>query len=287
MTGPAVLETRAELVETLTELRAQGRSVGFVPTMGALHEGHRSLIRQAVAHGDVVIVSIFVNPLQFGVGEDLDRYPRPWSADLAVCTEESVDLIFAPSPTEMYPTEMATTVAVAPLNGVFDGASRPGHFDGVTTVVAKLLSLVGPCRAYFGEKDWQQLVIVKQMVTDLSLPVTVVGCPTIRESDGLALSSRNAYLTDDQRPQAVVLRRALDAGLACIADGERDRLTVEARMAEVVAATPEAHLEYAAAVSADRLTLTSTLGGPIRLLIAVRFGTTRLIDNDGVVLDRR
>lgn len=287
MTGPTVIETRSALVTAMAQAREDRRTVGFVPTMGALHTGHRALIRQARAECDLVLVSVFVNPLQFGAGEDLADYPRPWAADRDVCTEESADLIFAPTAAEMYPTALATTVSVAPLNGILDGASRPGHFDGVATVVTKLFSLVGPCRAYFGEKDWQQLMLVSRLVSDLSLPVTVVGCPTVRDADGLALSSRNSYLSEDQRKKATVLRRALDAGLACLAAGERDRAAVEARMADVVASVPEASLDYAVVVSARELESMPTLSGAVRLLIAVRLGSTRLIDNDGVDLAGR
>jgi len=284
VTTPTLLRTVEDLGTVLGSARAEGRSVGFVPTMGALHAGHRSLMQRAADENDCVVVSVFVNPLQFAAHEDLDRYPRELEQDLVVCGEEQVDIVFAPSVNEMYPSPILTTVSVSPLHRILDGASRPGHFDGVATVVAKLFSMVGPCRAYFGEKDWQQLAIISRMTTDLSLPVTVRGCPTVREPDGLALSSRNVYLTDEQRTQATVLRRALDAGLELLAAGMRDPEAVGVRMAEVVRTASDAELDYAVAVPADTLQADGDLSGVVRLLLAVRFGTTRLIDNDGVDL---
>ena len=204
-----VLESRDELRRHLDEVRGAGRSVGLVPTMGALHDGHLSLVSAAAEQCDEVVLTIFVNPLQFAADEDLSSYPRPIERDLAMADGAGVDVVFAPSVDEMYPQGASTTVSVAGLTETFEGASRPTHFDGVTTIVAKLFALTGPCRAYFGEKDFQQLAVVTRMATDLELPVVVVGCPIVREPDGLAMSSRNVHLTPEQRPAAGVLSSAL------------------------------------------------------------------------------
>ena len=261
--------------------RAAGRTVGFVPTMGFLHDGHRSLIERARAENDTVVVSIFVNPLQFNPGEDFDDYPRDLAQDLQVCAEAGADIAFVPDLQEMYPEPVATTVHVGTLADVLCGTSRAGHFDGVATVVAKLFSIMGQCSAYFGEKDFQQLTIVSRMAADLSLPVRVVGCPTVREPDGLALSSRNGYLSEAERSQATVLRRALQSGAALVQSGETRPAAVEAEMSAVIATAPLARIDYAAAVSASTLTADGPLQGDVRLLVAVRFGKARLIDNIG------
>lgn len=274
--------TIAELRATLDARRAAGASVGFVPTMGYLHAGHTSLMDAARAETDVVVTSIFVNPLQFAAHEDLDSYPRDLARDTALAEAHGVDLLFVPSVTEMYPEPVATTVSVAGVSQGYEGASRPTHFDGVATVVAKLFNIVGPCRAYFGEKDFQQLAVVRRMVADLSAPVTVVGCPTVREDDGLAMSSRNAYLTDAERAAAPVLYRALRAGAAAVEAGERDPDAVVTAMTEVVATEPLAELDYAAVVDAATLEVPRPLRGELRLLIAARFGKARLLDNLGV-----
>lgn len=279
--SPAVITTIGETRQILDAHRGAGRSVGFVPTMGFLHDGHRSLMDASVGTNDVTIVSIFVNPLQFAATEDLGSYPRDLDRDIAVCAAAGVDVIFAPTVDEMYPRPMATVVEVPPIAAPLEGASRPEHFAGVATVVAKLFSIVGPCRAYFGEKDWQQVAVVTRMAADLSMPVELVPCPTLRESDGLAMSSRNVYLTAEERAEAPVLRGALDAGLACIADGETDPTVVESVMASVVAGAPSGRLDYVAAVQADTLVSEGPLHGEVRLLLAVHFGRARLIDNDG------
>ena len=265
----------------LAEVRAAGRTVGFVPTMGFLHAGHCSLVERARADNDVVVVSIFVNPLQFNPGEDFDDYPRDLDRDLEVCAGAGAGLVFVPGVREMYPEPVATTVRLPALADVLCGASRAGHFDGVATVVAKLFSIVGECSAYFGEKDFQQLAIVRRMAADLSLPVRVVGCGTVRESDGLALSSRNAYLSEAERGQAPVLRRALEAGAALVQAGETSPAAVEAEMAAVMATAPLAEIDYAAAVPASTLAADGPLRGDVRLLVAARFGRARLIDNIG------
>ena len=276
-----VLSTRAEFREHLETVRALGRTVGLVPTMGALHDGHLSLIRAAAGDCDVVALTIFVNPLQFGAGEDLSAYPRPIEQDLELAEEAGADVVFTPSTEEMYPTPTLSTVHVDELTVGLEAASRPTHFDGVTTVVAKLFNIAGSCRAYFGEKDFQQLAVVRRMVEDLDHPVTVIGCPIIRESDGLAMSSRNAYLSATEREAATVINRALRAGAAMIAAGESDPSVVEAHMASVVAAEPLAELDYAVVVDPDSLRAPDSLesGGTVRLLMVARVGTPRLLDN--------
>ena len=266
----------AEIAPVTRALRAAGRKVALVPTMGALHDGHRELIRHARrAPGAVVpAVSIFVNPLQFGPGEDLERYPRPLEADLEACREEGVELVFLPGVQDMYPEGADTTVVPGPIGDRLEGAVRPGHFAGVLTVVAKLFHIVAPDLAFFGEKDYQQLVLVKKMVRDLDFPLSVVGVPTVREPDGLALSSRNAYLSADDRRRAPVLQRALAAGAA-----------VSARGPQAVLDAARAVLAEEPAVALDYLELTDPDLGPdpqagrARLLVAARIGGTRLIDN--------
>jgi pantoate--beta-alanine ligase len=267
-------------------VRSAGSRVGFVPTMGYLHEGHLSLVRAAAAANDEVVVSIFVNPLQFAAGEDLDAYPRPIERDLAVAAEAGAAVAFTPGTEEMYPTPTATTVHVDGLTAPMEGASRPTHFDGVTTVVTKLFSIAGPCRAYFGEKDFQQLSVVRRMAADLDLPVEVVGCPIVREPDGLAMSSRNVYLSPAERAAAAVLHRALSAGVALVSGGERDLSAVRAHMAEVVAAEPLARLDYAEVVDPDTLVPPPLVasGTPLRFLVAAHLGATRLLDNVGLLV---
>lgn len=279
-----VVSTIAEVRASTDAARASGRRVGIVLTMGYLHEGHLSLVEAARAENDVVVMSIFVNPLQFGPSEDLAAYPRDLPRDLALAEAGGVDLVFTPTVEEMYPRPVLTTVSVAEVSARFEGASRPTHFAGVATVVAKLLSIIGPGRTYFGEKDWQQVCVVRRMASDLSLPVDVVACPTQREPDGLARSSRNVYLSDEHRAAAPVLHRALQHGASVIADGERDPALVEAAMAEVVAGEPLVELDYAAAVEAHTLATPDVLAGEVRLLIAARVGAPRLLDNLGVLV---
>ncbi len=280
--------TIGELRSQLDALRATGRSVGFVPTMGFLHDGHVALMRAARVDTDVVVTSVFVNPLQFAAHEDLDDYPRDLEHDAALAEEAGVDVFFVPSVDEMYPAghPIATTVSVAGVSEGFEGASRPTHFAGVATVVGKLFSIVGPCAAYFGEKDFQQLAVVRRMVDDLSMPVHVIGCETVRESDGLAMSSRNAYLTDAQRAAAPVVNRALRTAAAAIVAGESDPAAIRSLMAAVVAEATgletDSELDYCDVVDAATMTTPDPLAGDLRLLIAVRFAHTRLIDNVGV-----
>jgi len=253
--------------------------VGFVPTMGAFHDGHRSLMRRAKAERDVTVASIFVNPLQFGDARDLETYPRDEEADLAAAEREGVDLVFAPAVDEMYPDgEPEVTVDPGPLGERFEGASRPGHFRGVATVVAKLFDTVGPCSAYFGEKDAQQLAVIRQMVRDLSMPVEVRCCPAVREHDGLALSSRNRLLSPEQREAATCLFLALSVVAELARAGERDAGKLVAAMAREIGATPLARIDYVAVVDEDTFEEPPAIAGPARALVAARFGSVRLID---------
>jgi pantoate--beta-alanine ligase len=278
-----------EQVTTIPELRrwcdsgrAAGATIGLVPTMGYLHAGHLSLAARARTENDVVVVTIFVNPLQFGPNEDLDRYPSDLAHDLRVCEEAGVDRVFTPAPAEMYPRPPLTTVHVAGLTEDLCGAARPTHFDGVTTVVTKLFSIVGACRAYFGRKDAQQLAVVRRMVADLDIPVDVVGCPLVREPDGLALSSRNAYLTPEERATAPVLSRALEAAGDAITAGERDARKIRNLVESTVASEPAVELEYVELRDAHELRPLSELDGEVLLALAARLGATRLIDNIGI-----
>jgi pantoate--beta-alanine ligase len=259
--------------------RQAGRSVGLVPTMGALHAGHVSLIRAARGECGYVVVWLFVNPAQFGPKEDLSRYPRPFEQDRVICVEEGVDLLFAPPVEVVYPAGYRTHVEVEGLQDVLEGASRPGHFRGVCTVVLKMLNMVGPDVAYFGQKDAQQAVIVRKMVADLNVPVILRVCPTVREPDGLALSSRNQYLTPEDRRRAIVLISALRQARDRILAGERDATAARQLMESVVRQTPGAALDYAAVVEADTLVPLTRINAKVLLALAVRLGATRLIDN--------
>lgn len=274
--------TIANLRSVLDAHRAADRTIGFVPTMGYLHAGHASLMDSARSATDIVVASIFVNPLQFGPSEDLSAYPRDLEGDTALAQRCGVDLLFVPSAEEMYASAVATTVSVAGVSEPLEGRARPTHFAGVATVVAKLFAIVGPCSAFFGEKDFQQLAVIRRMVRDLSLPVDVVGCPTVREPDGLAMSSRNAYLTPAERAAAPVVHAALVAGRDAILTGGTDPATVRARMTSLIEAEPLADLDYAEVVDASTFEVPRPLSGSLRLLAAARFGRARLIDNIGV-----
>jgi pantoate--beta-alanine ligase len=279
-----LVDTVAEFGARLDAARAAGRTVGLVPTMGALHDGHRSLVERAAAECDVVAVTVFVNPLQFGNPDDLDHYPRTLEADSAVVADAGGHLLFAPALTEMYPdfpAPVRTSVGVVGVSEAWEGASRPGHFDGVSTVVSKLFAMAGRCRAYFGEKDFQQLAVVRTMARDLSFPVEVIGCSTVRDPDGLALSSRNVRLAPEERRAALVLHRALRAGAAAVCAGQLGVPAVEAEMARLVAEEPLVDLDYAVLVDAGDLTRSTVTGTdrPQRLLIAAQVGPVRLIDN--------
>jgi len=279
-----VLTTITETRAVLDAARQSGATVGLFPTMGALHDGHATLMRKARVECDVAVVSIFVNPLQFGEDEDLARYPRDLSADAALAESIGIDVIFAPSVEEMYPRPVVTAVALQSLAATMEGASRPGHFTGVATVVAKLFNIAGPCRAYFSEKDFQQLAIVSRMAQDLSFPVEVVRCPFVREPDGLAMSSRNVFLNADERAASTVLFRALETGAAMVLAGEIDPDRVRGAVASVIEQEPIANIDYVEVVDVSTLAQPATLRGELRLLVAARFGATRLLDNLGVVV---
>ncbi len=282
----ALVTRIVDLRQRLDAVRGAGGTIGVVPTMGAFHEGHRSLMRAARARHDVVVVSLFVNPLQFGPDEDLDRYPRDLDGDLAVAAYEGVDLVFAPSVTEMYPDgPPLTTVHVERLVDGLCGAGRPGHFDGVATVVAKLFALVGPATAYFGRKDAQQLAVVRRMAADLCLPVEVVACPLVREADGLALSSRNRNLAPAEREAATVLFRALTSGADLVLGGERDAGRLRRVVANVATTEELVRLEYAGVVDAGTLEPLEVLEGDVLVAVAARVGGVRLIDNVTLQVD--
>ena len=282
-----VIESVEVFRKALDAERGAGRRVGLVPTMGALHEGHLSLVRWAAAECDAVAVTVFVNPLQFGPGEDLERYPRDLDGDAALASEAGATHLFAPPVPEMYPGEVLTSVRVARLGEGLEEAARPGHLAGVATVVAKLFAVTGPCRAYFGEKDYQQLLVVGRLAADLSFPVTVLACPTVRAADGVALSSRNAYLSADERRAAGVLYRCLVTGRRLVEAGEEDPAVVTSAMAAVVASEPRARLDYAEVRAAGTLERLDRLGGDLRLLVAARLGPARLVDNIGARAPRR
>ena len=275
-----LVHTRADLRDALAEHAGE---VGVVMTMGALHDGHRELIKVARRRCAVIVVTVFLNPLQFAPSEDLSRYPKTLESDVALCAQEDVDLVFAPDVDEVYPAgEPQVRVNAGPLGDVLEGASRPGHFDGVLTVVAKLLHLTGPDVAYFGQKDAQQLLLIARMADDLNFPVEVVAVPTVRDADGLALSSRNMYLDDDDRRVALTLSRALTAGAAAVAQGA-DAVRLAARA--VLDAEPGVRLDYLALVETGALTdVPDGTTGPALLAVAARVGSTRLIDNVAVTL---
>ncbi|HEV3474386.1 MAG TPA: pantoate--beta-alanine ligase [Actinomycetota bacterium] len=274
-----VVKDRRSFREACQLARADGKEVGFVPTMGFLHEGHLSLVARARQDTAFVPVSIFVNPLQFGPSEDLASYPRDLDRDVELCEKEGADLVFAPEPDEMYPARPEVTIDPGPLGERLEGASRPGHFRGVCTVVAKLFGLAGPCRSYFGEKDAQQLAVIRRMVADLELPVEVVACPTVREPDGLAMSSRNTYLSGEERRAATCLYEALARAAWLVEGGERDVLTLKAEMAKRIGAEALARVDYVAVVDEETFQEVDVVRGPARALVAARIGTTRLIDN--------
>jgi pantoate--beta-alanine ligase len=275
------------LSKLLSDVRAAGRRVGIVPTMGALHQGHLSLVAAARRECDVVAATIFVNPLQFGPAEDFDAYPRDLDGDVQAAERAGVDFLFVPTTADMYPDGgPATQVDVRPLSTILEGASRPGHFAGVATVVTKLLGIAGPCDAYFGEKDYQQLVLVRRLVADLSLPARIVACPIVREEDGLALSSRNRRLSAEARLAAPALYRSLRAGQGAIAAGERSAAGVEAVMAADLATAGDVAVDYAVVRDAATLLAAPLLEGEVRLLVAAVVGGVRLIDNLGVITGR-
>ena len=272
-----VVRTRAELREAL---RDAPRPVGLVPTMGWLHDGHRELVGRARAENATTVVTIFVNPRQFNEAADYTKYPRNQERDLAMLQEEGVDLVFAPDVEEIYPAGFDTSVSVGALAEPLEGAARPGHFDGVATVVAILFSLVGADRAYFGQKDAQQVMIIRQMARDLAIGTEVIACPTVREPDGLALSSRNVHLAPDERRAAPVLHRALLAAKTAWERGERSGNVLRNAMLAELATEPRAQVEYVSVADATTLAELDRVDGPALASLAVRFGSTRLIDNE-------
>jgi pantoate--beta-alanine ligase len=275
-----------DLRREVAHARSRGLTIGLVPTMGALHAGHAALIHQARQECGFVVVSIFVNPTQFGPNEDFAKYPRTLDEDLKLCRQLGVDLVFTPSPEVVYPAGFGTFVEIGRLADVFEGAIRPGHFRGVATVVLKLFNMVGPDVAYFGQKDAQQVAVIQQLVRDLDVPVKLVIVPTVREPDGLALSSRNRYLDSTQRNQAPVLARALSAAKDAAAQGQRQTKDLAKLMRSIVATAQDAQLDYAAVVDAATFAEPAVVSGRALAIIAARFGTTRLIDNM-VVNDER
>ena len=270
--------------EAVREARRQGHVVGLVPTMGALHDGHLSLVREARQRCGFVAVTIFVNPTQFGPNEDYESYPRAVAADLAACEAAGVDLVFNPDAATMYPPNSNTTVHVAGLTEGLCGASRPGHLDGVATVVAKLFNILPADLAFFGEKDYQQMVMIRRLADDLKMPIKIVACPTVREPDGLAMSSRNAYLSSSERKQAVSLSRALLDAAGRIAAGRRNAAECTRRIRDDIQATGSAgiEIEYVDVVDAETLAPLSIVDRPARICLAVRIGSCRLIDNVSV-----
>ncbi|NRY63630.1 pantoate--beta-alanine ligase [Clostridium beijerinckii] len=274
------------LVKEIKELRnlikawkREGLSVGYVPTMGALHEGHESLIKRAIEENDKVVVSVFVNPTQFGPNEDYDSYPRNINKDLELCVNAGAAIVFNPEPSEMYYGDKSTSVSVSGLTSVLCGAKRPGHFDGVCLVVSKFLNIVTPDKAYFGEKDAQQVAVIKRMVRDLNIDVEIVACPIIREEDGLAKSSRNTYLSKDERKAALVLSKSLEIAKDALRKGERNANNIKNAIKEVLNSEPLAKIDYVEIVDSDSLKSVEIIERNVLIPIAVYIGKTRLIDN--------
>lgn len=273
-----VVKTINEVKQIVKQWRKEGKTIGFVPTMGYLHEGHQSLIKKA-RENDKVVVSIFLNPMQFGLSEDLASYPRDLERDKLKCSEAGADLIFAPDASEMYENNFQTFVDMHLLTEELCGLTRPCHFRGVCTVVTKLFNIVTPDKAYFGQKDAQQLAVIKRMVADLNMDIEIVGCPIIRENDGLAKSSRNTYLNDDERKAALVLSRSINKAKELIDNGQRDASIVISSMTEIINKEPLAKIDYIKAVALDTMQQIKFLNVPSLVAIAVYIGKTRLIDN--------
>lgn len=274
-----IVETIQEVRDQVKEWRKQGLTVGLVPTMGYLHEGHKSLIDCAVAENDRVVVSVFVNPMQFGPKEDLASYPRDLDRDAAVCESVGAALVFHPEPSEMYHDDFSSFVDMSTLTGGLCGKTRPIHFRGVCTVVSKLFNIVVPDKAYFGQKDAQQLAVIRHMVSDLNFGIEIVGCPIVREEDGLAKSSRNTYLSEEERRAALILSQSLKKGKALLETGETDAAKLRAVIANTLATEPLAKVDYVEVVGWDTMEPVESINGPILTAIAVYIGKTRLIDN--------
>lgn len=275
-----------KLVETISELKAiirsnksEGKTIGLVPTMGYLHEGHLSLVKRSVQDNDFTVMSIFVNPTQFGPNEDFEKYPRDMERDLRLAESVGADVVFAPCVTEMYPDGYKTYVEVEDITKVLCGLSRPGHFKGVTTVVNKLFNIVEPDKAYFGQKDAQQVIVIKKMVRDLNMDLEIVTCPIIRESDGLAMSSRNVYLSKEERAAAVILSKSLFEAEELIKKGEKSTRKVIEYIRNRIMSEKFADIDYVEVVSTDGLGKLEEISGSVLIALAVRFGKTRLIDN--------
>lgn len=274
-----IITTVADMKARVAEWKAQGLTIGLTPTMGALHEGHMSLMEAARQACDKVVTSVFVNPIQFGPNEDYDNYPRDLEHDAAIAESKGIDVVFHPSVEEMYPPNYNTYVVMETLTDTLCGAKRPGHFRGVCTVVNKLMNIVQPDKAFFGQKDAQQLAIIKRMVADLNMNVTVVGCPIVREEDGLAKSSRNAYLSEEERVAALCLSRAIFAAQEAIENGERNASTISKLVADTIEAEPMSRIDYVEVVDLANMQPVETLGEAGLVAIAVYIGSTRLIDN--------
>lgn len=274
-----IVQTVEEVRTQVKEWKRKGLTVGLVPTMGYLHEGHKSLIDRAVEENDKVVVSVFVNPMQFGPAEDLASYPRDLDRDAALCEAAGADLIFHPEPEEMYKPDFSSFIDMNTLTGGLCGKSRPIHFRGVCTVVGKLFHIVGPDRAYFGQKDAQQLAVIRHMVKDLNFDLEVVGCPIVREPDGLAKSSRNTYLNPAERQAALILYKSLEKGKELIEGGERQASVIREAMIRMIETEPLARIDYVELVDWDTLEPVALIDGPVLNAIAVYIGTTRLIDN--------
>ena len=274
-----IIKTIKRIGQELERVKGQGKRIGFVPTMGAFHDGHLSLMRHSVKENDITVVSLFVNPLQFGPKEDLARYPRNLKRDKAMASGAGVDFLFVPTPEEMYPDQQLTGVQVGKIGNILCGASRPGHFTGVATVVAKLLNIVQPRVMYIGQKDAQQVAVIKKMVSDLNIPVTISVCPTSRESDGLAMSSRNIYLSPTDRAEAAVLYKALRMGGKLIASGERDGGKIISKIKKLILEGSSASIDYVSIVELAGFSPVRRISQDVLIVVAVKFGTTRLIDN--------
>ncbi len=274
-----IARTISEIRKYVAQARAAGKTVGFVPTMGALHAGHASLIEAAAKRCDYVVASLFVNPTQFGPGEDFEKYPRPFEKDAHLCESHGGHAVFAPSADEMYPRKNLTWVTVDKLTEPLCGQSRPGHFRGVTTVCTKLFNIVGADVAFFGQKDAQQAIVIRRMVADLNMPLEIVVCPTVREPDGLAMSSRNQYLSPQERKEAPVIYRSLQRCAELLDAGERDAAKIVEEMQKVLGQTPALRTEYVSILDAESLERCDPIRGRILVAFAGRLGSTRLIDN--------
>lgn len=274
-----LIKTIEETRKEISQYRQKGASIALVPTMGALHEGHESLMERSLSENDITVVSIFVNPTQFGPNEDFDSYPRNLDQDLAICRKMGVDIVFAPDVNEMYPKDYDTFIEIGSVATILEGASRPGHFRGVATVVSKLFNIITPDRAYFGQKDAQQVAVIRKMVYDLNIPVSIVPCPIIREQDGVAKSSRNQYLSEMERKQSVILSQTLQLGEELLRSGETDSRLILDKMKQNLETEQAARLEYIKIRDAKQLKEVAQIDQPIFILIAAYIGSTRLIDN--------